>query len=102
GVTRDLLRIEPVEGAAVALAFIEHRRPAESRLRGFENEKLEMCAVIVGRHTPFPIVILAQQLMIDVDPGTPFGLHIRLAQKAADSESEDRNAAACLVKESGY
>ena len=24
------------------------------------------------------------------------------AQKAADSESEDRNAAACLVKDSGY
>ena len=58
-------------------AFIEHDRPAESRLRGFENEKLEMSAVVVGRHTPFLIVIIAQQLIVGVDPGTPFWLHIR-------------------------
>ena len=73
-IPRDLLRIELAKCAAIALAFIEHDRPAESRLRTFENEKLEMCAVTMGRNTPFPIVILAQQIMIDVDPGTPFWL----------------------------
>src|SRR6267142_6808065 len=59
GISRDLIRIKPAECAAVALALIEHDRPAESRLRSFENEKLEMSAVIVSRHTPFPIVIFA-------------------------------------------
>ena len=79
GVSRHLLRIELAECAAVALALLEHDRPAESRLRGFENEEFEMCAVIVGRHTPFPIVILAHQRIVDVDPGTPFRLHDRHA-----------------------
>jgi len=36
-----------------------------------------MRAVIVGRHAPFPIVILAHQLMDGVDPGTPFWLRTR-------------------------
>ena len=36
-----------------------------------------MGPVIVGWHTPFAIVILAHQRIVDVDPGAPFGLHTR-------------------------
>src|SRR4029077_13407147 len=77
GVSGHLLRIELAERAAVDLALAEHDRPTEPRLRVFEDEEVEVPAVIVGRHTPFPIVIVAHQLMLDVDPGTPFGLYIR-------------------------
>src|SRR4029453_12690881 len=66
-ISRDLLWIELTECAAVALAFVEHDRPAESRLRGFENEELEVSAVVVGRHTPLPIVVVAHQRIVDVD-----------------------------------
>src|ERR1700674_4714400 len=48
GVARDFLRIELAEGAAVALALVEHDRPTEPRLRGLENEEFEVSAVIVG------------------------------------------------------
>jgi len=37
-------------------------------LRGFQNQELEMRAIVVHRHTPFAIVILAHQHLIDVDP----------------------------------
>jgi len=37
-------------------------------LRGFQNQELEMRAIVVHRHTPFAIVILAHQRLIDVDP----------------------------------
>src|SRR6266849_3579035 len=77
GVPRDLLRIEVAERATVALALVEDDRPTESRLRGFQNQELEMCAIVVRRHTPFAIVILAHQHLIDVDPGTPLWLRIR-------------------------
>src|SRR5258708_6951837 len=77
GVSRDLLWIELAERATVAVALVEHDRPAESRLRGFHNQELYMRAVVVRRHTPFAIVILAHQDMIDVDPGTPLRLALR-------------------------
>src|SRR6476620_11797324 len=40
-ISRDLRWFELTECAAVALALVEDDRPAESRLRGFENEALE-------------------------------------------------------------
>src|SRR6266436_6763133 len=68
GVPRDLLRIEVAERATVALALVEDDRPTESRLCGFQNQELEMCAIVMRRHPPFAIVILAHQHLIDVDP----------------------------------
>src|SRR5258708_39549789 len=61
GGSRDLLRLEVAERATVALALVEDDRPTESRLRGFQNQELEMCAIVVRRHTPFAIVVLASQ-----------------------------------------
>src|SRR5439155_7089380 len=52
-------------------------RPAEAGLRRFENQELEVLAVIVDRHSPFPIVILAHQLIVRADPGTPYRLFVR-------------------------
>src|SRR6266852_154802 len=50
--------------------------------------------------TPFAVVILQQQWSIHAGPGAP--LLNPGAQKTADWESEDRKAAACFVKDSGY
>src|SRR6266550_5220057 len=72
GESRHFLRIEVAECAAVAFAFLEHNRPAESRLRCFENQELEMSTVIVRWHTPFVIVIFEHQGIVDVDPGATF------------------------------
>ena len=47
--------------------------------RAFENEEFEVCAVVVGRHTPLPIVILAHKLIVDIDPGTAFPFCLRHA-----------------------
>src|SRR5689334_19131577 len=77
GVSRNLLWIEVAERATVAIALVEDDRPTESRLRGLKYQELEMRAIVVSRHTPFAIVILAHQHMIDVDPGTPLRLRIR-------------------------
>src|SRR5713101_389688 len=76
-VSSDLLWIEVAERAAVAVPLVEHDRPAEPRLRGLQNQELEMRAVVVRRHTPFAIVILAHQHVVDVDPGTALRLRIR-------------------------
>ncbi len=43
-----------------------------SGLCAFEHEKLEVLAVIVDWDTPFAIVILEHQRIIDADPGAPF------------------------------
>ncbi len=43
-----------------------------SGLCAFEHEKLEVLAVIVDWDTPFAIVILKHQRIIDADPGAPF------------------------------
>src|SRR5207247_7077962 len=76
-ISRNLLRIELAECAAVAIAFLEHDRPAQACLRGFENEEFEMGTVIVGWHAPFAIVILAHQRIVDIHPGAPFRLRTR-------------------------
>src|SRR5438876_2922466 len=76
-ISRYFLRIALAECAAVAIAFLEHNRPAQACLRGFENEEFKMGTVIVGWHAPFAIVILAHQRIVDIHPGTPFRLRTR-------------------------
>jgi hypothetical protein len=51
-VSRDFSRIELAECAAVAIAFLEHDRPAQACLRGFENEEFEMGPVMRGLARP--------------------------------------------------
>src|SRR6185369_4823298 len=47
GVSRDLRRIKLTECVTVALSLGEHDRPAESRLRAFEDEEFEVSAIVV-------------------------------------------------------
>src|SRR5262249_1894175 len=68
--SRHLLGIEPVKSPTVTLSLLQHDRPTQSRLRGFEHKKLEMLDVIVDRYSPFPIVILHHQRVIGAYPGT--------------------------------
>src|SRR5258706_14223518 len=84
GVSRDLLWIEVTESATVAVALVEDDRPIESSLRGLQNQELEMRAIVVRRHAPFPIVILEHHRLIDVDPGTPPRLRIRHVYRLHD------------------
>src|SRR5688572_25223877 len=56
-VTRDLLRIEVVEGEPVILPFVQDRRPAQASLRSFEDEHLEKMPIIMIWNAPFFIVI---------------------------------------------
>src|SRR6266404_5396550 len=88
GVSRDLLWIEVTESAAVAVALVEDDRPIESRLRGLQNQELEMRAIVVRRHAPFPIVILEHHRLIDVDPGTPPRLRIRHVYRLHDLKED--------------
>ena len=75
GISRYFFGIEFVEGAAIALPFFEHNRPAESRLRPFEHQKLEVFAVVMHRHSPFTIVILEHHRIVGAGPRTSFGDH---------------------------
>src|SRR5204863_773309 len=76
-IARDFCRIELAECAAVAVAFLEHDRPAQTCLCRFDTEQFKIGTVIVGWHTPLPIVIVAHQLIVAVDPGPPFRLRTR-------------------------
>src|SRR5439155_19232755 len=71
GVTRDFLRIEFVERAAITFPLFQHERPAQSCLCAGEHENLEMFAVVVNGDPPFAIVILEQNRIIQADPGAP-------------------------------
>jgi len=66
--SRDFLRIEPAERTPIAFSLFQHDRPAESRLCGFEQKKLEVRAIVVDRHTPFAIVMVQHQRIVDVGP----------------------------------
>src|SRR4029453_14951562 len=46
GISRDLLRIKLAESATVSLSFLQHDRPAEPCLRRFEQQELEMAAIV--------------------------------------------------------
>ena len=45
------------ERRAVIFTFFQNRRPAQPRLRAFQNQKLEQLRVIVLRHSPLLVVI---------------------------------------------
>ena len=56
-VPRDLRHIEPIKSAPVIFPFVQNGRPAQPRLRAFQDEQLEPRAVIMQGHTPFGVVI---------------------------------------------
>ncbi len=56
-ITRDALRIKPIERAAIVVPLVEDGVPAQSGLGAFQNQKLEEGAVVVHGHTPFLIVV---------------------------------------------
>src|SRR6185503_90419 len=54
---RDLHRIELRERAPVAFTLAQDRPPAQARLRGLEDEELEVHAIVSHGHAPFLVVI---------------------------------------------
>jgi DNA-binding IscR family transcriptional regulator len=54
------------------LCVIARQRPGTSGLCAFEHEKLEVLAVIEDWDTPFAIVVLERQRIIDADPRASF------------------------------
>src|SRR5439155_1395815 len=61
---------------AIPFPFFEHDRPTESGLGRLEDEKFEVFAIVMNRHTPFAVVILQHERIVDADPGTSIGLHL--------------------------
>jgi hypothetical protein len=53
-----------MERAAIVVALLQHGTPGKPRLRTFQAEKLEECAIVVQRHTPFGVVIRLHQLTV--------------------------------------
>src|SRR5262249_36121472 len=72
GISRHCVRIEPAESAAIAFTLVQDDRPVQSGLRSFQNKELEMLAVTVDRHAPFPIVVFEHQGIAVADPSTSF------------------------------
>ena len=56
-ILRNFLRIEPIKRFAIILPLRENRRPAQPRLRAFQNDEFKQRPVVVMRATPFLIVI---------------------------------------------
>ena len=56
-VLRDLARIEAIEGPAIRRALAQDDRPAQPRLRAFEDQELEEAAIAGDRDAPLGIVI---------------------------------------------
>ena len=54
---RDLRGIEVGERATIAVTLVEDRRPRQACLRSFEDQELEMLAIIVDRHAPLGVVV---------------------------------------------
>ena len=71
-VTPTPVGIELAESAAIAFTLVQDDRPAQPGLRPFENKELEMFAIIVDRHAPFPIVIIEHQGIAFADPPASF------------------------------
>src|ERR1700722_20417330 len=57
-ITRNFRRIEAVKCAAVVLALIENRLPAQARLRAFQDRKLEKHPGVMAHDTPRFIVVI--------------------------------------------
>ena len=72
GVTGDLVSVEIVEGAAVVLALLQDRDPAQPRLRTLEHQHLEEVTVVVVGHAPFEVVVGGVE-RIGAAPGAAVG-----------------------------
>ena len=57
-VLRDLLDLEPVEGAAEVLPLAQDGQPGEPRLKCLERQPLEELVLAVQRPTPFAVVVV--------------------------------------------
>jgi len=55
------VRVEVAEGLAIAGSALEDREPAQAGLRRFEDQELEVPAVVVHRHTPLLVVVGLQE-----------------------------------------
>src|SRR5712692_3286734 len=64
---RDLCSVEPGEGPAVVVAFVQDRRPGEARLGAFEDQEFEELPIVVDRDSPF-VVVIAQILFAPQAP----------------------------------
>ena len=62
------LEVEGGERAAVAGTAVQDRGPAEPSLCPLQGEELEQRPVVVERHTPFDIVVLAHREIRAVGP----------------------------------
>src|SRR5262249_19774610 len=71
-VSRHLAGIEPAERAAIGFTLAQHGRPAQAGLRAFQQQELEVPAVVMDRHAPFPVVILEHQGVALADPRAAF------------------------------
>ena len=67
---RDALGVEAGERFAVALALVEDRRPGQSGLCTFEDQELELRAVVPRGHAPLGVVIADVQVVALHAPGT--------------------------------
>jgi hypothetical protein len=65
----DLYRVKVSECLTVAFTLVEYRRPAEARLRAFEDQELKLHAVVVKRNAPLRVVILD---VVEADTFGPF------------------------------
>ncbi len=75
------LSVEPT----VVRSPLENCQPAQARLRGLQNEKLEMLPVVVNRDRPFLVVVPYVQFVVQT-PGTSF--HV-LTDLSAEQSSPD-------------
>ncbi len=67
----DLHRIEIDKRPPVAFPPVQDRGPGQARLGALENQKLELLAIIVDGHTPFPVVVLEVDGADALRPGAP-------------------------------
>lgn len=66
----DLGWIEPNKGFPVSFATQQNRPPCQARLSSFEQEHLEVFAVIMYRHAPF-LIMVANEMWLQPDPTAP-------------------------------
>jgi len=67
---RDLADVETLEGLAIRIALVQYRAPAQARLRAFEHEEFEQPRIVVQRHAPLGVVVVAHACVVAAGPGT--------------------------------
>src|SRR5690606_25630127 len=78
-------RIEVRERAPIVLALAQDGPPAQAGLRAFEDQELEVPAVVAHGHAPFCVVIKLIRGIDVLAPGTAFHCvrHARVDSSAA-------------------